>query len=284
MTESEATATESEATEIRNTAGGGWQGGKNAFGDFAPGLVHYTDRVLFDEVWERVGLSKRDRSLVTVAALAALGKTEQLEFHLAYARRNGVTDPELQEAMLQLAFYAGWPNGMGAAAVLKRVVEGEDREDDTGSDEDAVAPTAGDPFAQMFPLGEPNAAYAVYFTGQSYLAPLTDGSVPVSNVTFEPGCRNHWRIHHGEQGGGDQILLCTAGAGWYQAEGEDAVSLVPGTAIRVPAGVKHWHGAKADTWFSHVAFIAPGENVTTEWLDPVTDEAYGQLPRNGDRA
>jgi quercetin dioxygenase-like cupin family protein len=140
-------------------------------------------------------------------------------------------------------------------------------------------------FAQMFPLGEPNDAYAQYFTGQSYLAPLTtEGSVPVSNVTFEPGCRNNWHIHHGTQGGGDQILLCTAGSGWYQAEGERPVSLVPGSVVRVPAGTKHWHGAKADSWFSHVAFITSGEDVSNEWLEPVADEEYGQLAENGENA
>lgn len=102
----------------------GWTGGKNAFGDFAPGMVHYTDEVLFDEVWERDALSKRDRSLVTVAALTAMGKMDQLQFHLGYARQNGVTDEELKEALLHLAFYAGWPNGMGATTVLKNIIEG----------------------------------------------------------------------------------------------------------------------------------------------------------------
>lgn len=111
---------------MTENTGAGWTGGRNAFGDFAPGMVHYTDRVLFDEVWEREGLSKRDRSLVTVAALTALGKTDQLRFHLAYARRNGVTDEELQEALLHLAFYSGWPNGMGATSVLKEIVEEQD--------------------------------------------------------------------------------------------------------------------------------------------------------------
>lgn len=104
----------------------GWTGGKNAFGEFAPAMVHYTDRVLFDDVWEREGLSKRDRSLVTVAALTAMGKTEQLRFHLGYARSNGVTDDELTEALVHLAFYSGWPNGMAATAVLKDVIENED--------------------------------------------------------------------------------------------------------------------------------------------------------------
>lgn len=106
--------------------GTGWTGGKNAFGDFAPGMVHYTDRVLFDEVWEREDLSKRDRSLITVAALTAMGKMDQLQFHLAYARQNGVTDEELKEALLHLAFYAGWPGGMGATAILKSIVEGSE--------------------------------------------------------------------------------------------------------------------------------------------------------------
>lgn len=139
-------------------------------------------------------------------------------------------------------------------------------------------------FEQIFPLGERNDAYAEYFVGQSYLALLADGSVPVSNVTFEPGCRNNWHIHHGDNGGGDQVLLCTAGSGWYQVEGEEPVSMIPGTVIRVPAGTKHWHGAKADSWFSHVAFITPGENVSNEWLEPVTDEVYDVLPKNGENA
>lgn len=93
-------------------------------------------------------------------------------------------------------------------------------------------------FEQIFPIGDPNDAYAEYFIGQSYLAQLTGGGTPVSNVTFEPCCRNNWHIHHGEEGGGDQILLCTAGSGWYQADGEEPVSMVPGTSIRVPAGTK----------------------------------------------
>jgi 4-carboxymuconolactone decarboxylase len=103
----------------------GWTGGQNAFGDFAPGMVHYTDRVLFDEVWQRPELSKRDRSLITVAALTALGKMDQLQFHLGFARQNGVTDDELKEALLHLAFYSGWPNGMGATTVLKNIIENE---------------------------------------------------------------------------------------------------------------------------------------------------------------
>ena len=131
----------------------------------------------------------------------------------------------------------------------------------------------------VFGLGQPNAAYAQYFTGHSYLNPLTKaGECPVflANVTFEPGCRNNWHIHHAKRGGG-QILICTAGEGWYQEEGKDAVSLTPGTVIVIPPEVKHWHGAKADSWFSHIAVEVPGEETSNEWLEPVDDEAYSRL-------
>ena len=137
-------------------------------------------------------------------------------------------------------------------------------------------------FEQIFPRGESNDAFAEYFVGQSYLAPLVDGAVPVSNVTFEPGCRNNWHIHHGAGGAGDQVLLCTAGSGWYQAEGEEPVSMVPGSVVRVPAGVTHWHGAKANSWFSHLAFVTPGDDVRNEWLEPVTDAEYAALPAGDD--
>ena len=130
-----------------------------------------------------------------------------------------------------------------------------------------------------FGIGAPNDAYAQYFKGQSYLKPLTEyGACPVflANVTFEPGCRNNWHIHHANSGGG-QLLVCTAGEGWYQEEGKEAVSLTPGTVITIPANVKHWHGAKADSWFSHIAVEVPGEDASNEWCDPVTDEEYAKL-------
>ena len=98
----------------------------------------------------------------------------------------------------------------------------------------------------------------------------------LANVTFEPGCRNNWHIHHATKGGG-QLLICTAGEGWYQEEGKEAVSLAPGTVITIPADVKHWHGAKTDSWFSHIAVEVPGENTRSEWCEPVTDEEYAKL-------
>ena len=130
----------------------------------------------------------------------------------------------------------------------------------------------------VFGLGVSNDAYAQYFVGQSFLNPLTDPrcGVFLANVTFEPGCRNNWHIHHAEQGGG-QILVCTAGEGWYQEEGKPAVSLVPGTVITIPPEVKHWHGAKKDSWFSHIAIEVPGKDTRNEWCEPVSDEEYANL-------
>lgn len=128
----------------------------------------------------------------------------------------------------------------------------------------------------LFPMGKPNDAYAEYFTGQSYLNMLTGKEVPIGNVTFEPGCRNHWHIHKAKQGGG-QILLCTNGEGWYQEWGKDARKLCPGDVVVIPAGIKHWHGAAKKSWFTHLAVEVPGEDTGTEWLEPVEDVCYNKL-------
>ena len=127
-----------------------------------------------------------------------------------------------------------------------------------------------------FPLGEENTAYAQYFIGRSYLAPLSTQQVPVSNVTFEPGCRNNWHVHRASRDGG-QILLVIAGRGYYQEWGEEPVELRPGDVVNVPANVKHWHGAAPDSWFTHIALMVPGEDLRTEWLEPVADEDYSRL-------
>lgn len=128
----------------------------------------------------------------------------------------------------------------------------------------------------IFPRGEDNPAMTQYFTGQSYFHPLTTDGIDITNVTFEAGCRNNWHIHHASSGGG-QILLVTAGSGWYQAEGEDPVSLEPGMVIQIAEGLKHWHGAKSDSWFTHIAIAVPGEDARHEWLEPVTDAEYAKL-------
>ncbi len=133
--------------------------------------------------------------------------------------------------------------------------------------------------SNIFGKGEPNDAFSQYFIGNSFLNPLTDfenDPVFIANVTFEPGCRNNWHIHHASKDGG-QILLCTDGEGWYQEEGKEAISLNPGSVIVIPANVKHWHGAKKDSWFSHIAVEVPGENTSNEWCEPVTEEEYEKL-------
>lgn len=135
--------------------------------------------------------------------------------------------------------------------------------------------------ANMFGTGKSNTAFEKYFIGESFLNPMTDfqhGEFPLFNVTFEPGCRNNWHIHHADKGGG-QILICTAGEGWYQEEGKEPQELKEGSVIVIPEGVKHWHGAKKDSWFSHISIEVPGENTSNEWLEPVTDEAYNALEK-----
>ena len=130
----------------------------------------------------------------------------------------------------------------------------------------------------MFGKGNLNEAFAQYFSGKSFLNPLTNpqDTVFLANVTFEPGCRNNWHIHHAKNGGG-QILICTAGEGWYQEENKSPVSLTAGTVITIPSEVKHWHGAKKHSWFSHIAVEVPGEATSNEWCEPVSDEVYSAL-------
>ena len=131
----------------------------------------------------------------------------------------------------------------------------------------------------IFGLGKENVEYSDYFIGKSYINPLTSldkTTLFMANVTFEPSCRNNWHIHHAKNGGG-QILICTAGEGWYQEDGKEPVSLVAGNVITIPANVKHWHGAKKDSWFSHIAVEVSGEDTYNEWLEPVDDEYYKTL-------
>ena len=130
---------------------------------------------------------------------------------------------------------------------------------------------------EMFPTGEENVAYNKYFAGTSYLCPVSTEQVFIANVTFEPGCRNFWHIHHAKSGGG-QILICVRGRGWYQEWGKPARALKAGDVVNIPAGVKHWHGAARDSWFVHLAVAVPGEGCRSQWLEPVSEEDYARLP------
>ncbi|MDO5294426.1 MAG: carboxymuconolactone decarboxylase family protein [bacterium] len=241
--------------------------GRDSLGEFAPKFAELNDDVLFGQVWSREDkLSLKTRSIVTITALISKGIVDSsLQYHLMTAKKNGVTKEEMAEILTHLAFYAGWPNAWAAFGMAK----------DVYADEDAEATTEHGGF---FGLGEPNTAYAQYFVGNSYLKPLTNPkeTVFIANVTFEPGCRNNWHIHHAKSGGG-QLLVCVDGEGWYQEEGKPAQSLQPGDVITIPAGVKHWHGAKKDSWFSHLAVECPGEETSNEWLEKVEDEAYNAL-------
>ena len=238
--------------------------GRERLGKIAPKFAELNDDVLFGEVWSREDkLSPRDRSMVTIAALFSAGLYPQLKSHLAIGKEHGVTKTEVVEIVTQLAFYCGWPKAWSTFPLIEEVY---------GEDEGAPAKNLF-----VFPVGEKNDAFAKYFIGQSYLAPVSTSQVPVYNVTFEPACRNNWHIHHAKNGGG-QMLICVAGRGWYQEYGKEPRELHPGDVVNIPAQVKHWHGAANDTWFQHLAVEVPGEKTGTEWCEPVGDEEYNILP------
>ena len=243
--------------------------GRDQLGTFAPKFAELNDDVLFGEVWSRNDLlSLRDRSLVTLTSLISQGITDNsLTFHLQSAKNNGITRTEIAEIITHIGFYAGWPKAWAAFRQAKDVWS-----DDTQG-EDAKAAFQRE---MIFPIGEPNTAYAQYFIGNSYLAPLSSQQITFANVTFEPGCRNNWHIHRATKGGG-QLLVGVAGRGWYQEEGKPAVEILPGTVVNIPANVKHWHGAAKDSWVAHLAFTVPGEKTDNVWLEAVTDEQYNAL-------
>ena len=250
-------------TKVTQTAG------RQQLGDFAPEFAHLNDDILFGKVWSRNDLlSLRDRSLVTITSLISMGITDNsLKYHLTTAKQNGITRTEIAEIITHIAFYAGWPKAWAAFNIAKEVWNDDIKGDDAKA---AFART------MIFPIGEPNTAYAKYFIGNSYLAPISTEQIPFLNVTFEPGCRNNWHIHKAEKGGG-QMLVGVAGRGWYQEEDKPAVEILPGTVIHIPANVKHWHGAAKDSWFAHLAFEIPGEKSENVWLEPVNDEEYNKL-------
>ena len=187
-----------------------------------------------------------------------------LKYHLINARNNGITKEEMAEIITHAAFYVGWPNAWAVFDLAKEVYADDEQKGNHGG---------------IFGMGEPNVNFAQYFIGNSYLKPLTNPNetkVFIANVTFEPGCRNNWHIHKATEGGG-QILICVEGEGWYQEEGKEPQSLKVGDVVTIPANVKHWHGAKKDKWFSHLAIEVPGENTSNEWCEKVTDEEYDKL-------
>ena len=215
---------------------------KGALFDFHPQLDEYLKTHLFGDIFARDVLDWRTREIVTIAALAARPETApQMKAHIAIGKVNGVTDAQ-------------------AKAIVRRVQVAATS---------AALPSDWSPI----PVGEPNTAYAKYFIGNSYLHKLTLDQVPAFGVTFEPGCRNNWHIHHAKTGGG-QMLIVTAGEGFYQEWGKTARRLRKGDTVNIPANVKHWHGAAPDSWFQHIALEVPGTEQSNEWCEPVDDKAY----------
>ena len=233
--------------------------GRNGLGDLAPKFAQLNVDVLFGEAWSRTDkLSLRDRCMITVTALVSKGITDNsLKYHIENAKKHGVTKTEMVEIITHIAFYVGWPNAWAVFPLVREVyADGKINESDS-----------------MFGLGEENTAFEKYFVGKSYLKPLNIEGVGVYNVTFEPKCRNNWHIHHK----GGQILLCTDGAGWYQEWEKPARKLVPGDVVYIAPEVKHWHGAGADEWFTHIAIEIPADGANNEWLEVVEDDEYEKL-------
>ena len=242
--------------------------GRDQLGEFAPEFAHFNDDILFGENWNNSDIDVKTRSIITVVALTSQGITDNsLKYHIMNAKNHGVSQKEMAAIITHVAFYTGWPKAWAVFNLAKEVY-GEESEGLT--EKDRYQNTI------FFPIGSPNDAYAQYFVGQSYLSPVSTEQVPVFNVTFEPGCRNNWHIHHAKNGGG-QMLICVGGRGYYQEWGKDAVELTPGTVINIHANTKHWHGAAPDSWFSHLAIEVPGEETSAEWLEPVSEEDYSKL-------
>ncbi len=243
--------------------------GREQLGGFAPQFAHFNDDVLFGENWNNEDIDVKTRSIITVVALMSQGITDSsLVHHLQNAKRHGVTKAEIAAVITHVAFYAGWPKAWAVFRLAKEVWS-------------ETADPAADAKAQhaarlLFPIGEPNSAFAQYFIGRSYLAPISGEQVKMFNVTFEPRCRNNWHIHHAKKGGG-QMLIGIGGRGYYQEWGKEPVEIREGTVIHIPANVKHWHGAAPDSWFSHIAVEIDGEDTSNEWLEPVTDTEYNKL-------
>ena len=243
--------------------------GRSQLGTFAPTFAEVNDLVLFgDGVWGNDDLDMKTKSTIVISVFMGRGLVDSsLKYHLETAKKNGITKTEIAAIITQAAFYAGWPVAWAVFNMAKEI----------WSEEDEPALTDKDKFQKeiMFPIGEPN-PYGQYFIGQSYLAPVSKEQVPIFNVTFEPGCRNNWHIHHAKSGGG-QLLICVGGRGWYQEEGKDAVELTPGKVVNIPPEVKHWHGAAADSWMAHLAIEVAGEETSNEWCEPVDNEEYSKL-------
>ena len=231
---------------------------------FAPATDYYLKAHLFGDIFARDNLTYADRELITVSALSGLeGVEPQLKAHVSGAHNMGLTDQQLSAIPQALAQNVGRTEALRASKAVSEFLG--------TTDELFLQANNCVDLKSRWPKGQPNDAYAQYFIGQSYLYPMEGG---VANVTFEPGCRNNWHIHHGAV----QVLICVYGRGWYQEWGKPAVPLTEGTVIAIPEGVKHWHGAARNSWMQHLAIHTQvQENSSNEWLEPVDDKHYDTL-------
>lgn len=237
--------------------------GKSFDYEFAPATDYYLKAHLFGDIFARDNLTYADRELVTVSALSGLeGVEPQLKAHIAGARNMGVSEEQLQGIVVAFA-----ANGLLSEAGRLAKAYNELSTSNSPTSLNSQPSTLNLPW----PQGAPNSAYAQYFVGQSYLQPYFGG---VANVTFEPRCRNNWHVHNKAV----QVLICVSGKGWYQEWNKPAVPLTPGTVIAIPEGVKHWHGAAADSWMQHLAIHTQEQpGAINEWLEPVSDTQYNSL-------
>ena len=242
--------------------------GRDYLGTFAPEFAHFNDDILFGENWNNQDIPVKTRCIITIVALMSQGITDSsMKHHLQNAKNNGVTKEEIAAIITHTAFYAGWPKAWATFNLAKEIWN------------EATSPLSEkDIYAQtiMFPIGEPNTAYAKYFIGQSYIAPISTTQIKIYNVTFEPQCRNNWHIHHAKSGGG-QMLIAVGGRGYYQEWGKEPIEMKAGDVINIPANIKHWHGAAPDSWFSHLAVEIDGVETSNEWLEEVSDVDYKKL-------
>lgn len=244
--------------------------GKSFDYTFAPREDYYLKAHLFGDIFAGKVLSNADREIVTVSAISSLpGCEAQLQSHCRGALNMGVKADELRSIPDVLAANVGSAEAFRARRAVTLVL---------GEKETPVDPEKPENIGALkgienspWPVGKYNSAFAKYFDGKSYLFPL---SGVASNVTFEPGCRNHWHIHHKSV----QVLVCVAGRGWYQEWGKPAVELTPGKVIAIPAEAKHWHGAARDSWFQHIAYMTNVEDgASNEWLEAVDPSEYDKL-------
>ncbi len=238
---------------------------------FCPAEDYYLKAHLFGDIFARDNLTFADRELVTVSALAGLDKVEpQLAAHVRGALNMGLTEAQLLAIPKVLQERVGKAEAHRAAVAIRQAGINDSSNNRIASDmyiQDYVD------LKSKWSRGVPNTDYAQYFVGNSYVSPYGGGMV---NVSFEPGCRNNWHVHHKQV----QVLVCVYGRGWYQEWGKPAVKLEPGVVIEVPEGVKHWHGAAKDSWMQHLTYHKDvQEGASNEWLEPVDDNHYANLEK-----